>query len=56
MMEVAKEILKDEAAAEDVVQDACLLAFKALPQLEKFDKFGSWLYAITRHPSHATGR
>ncbi|RKY00737.1 hypothetical protein DRP77_10910 [Candidatus Poribacteria bacterium] len=49
MVEVAREILKDETAAEDVVQDACLLAFKALPQLEKFDKFGSWLYAITRH-------
>ena len=49
MVEVAREILRDETAAEDVVQDACLLAFKALPQLERFDRFGSWLYAITRH-------
>jgi RNA polymerase sigma-70 factor (ECF subfamily) len=32
-----------------VAQDALLLAFKALPQLEDHDKFGSWLYAITRH-------
>ena len=49
MIEVAREILKDEIAAEDVVQDACILAFKALPQLKRFDRFGSWLYSITRN-------
>ncbi|MCD6506713.1 RNA polymerase sigma factor [Candidatus Poribacteria bacterium] len=49
MIEVAREILRDEIAAEDVVQDACILAFKALPQLERFDRFGSWLYSITRN-------
>jgi RNA polymerase sigma-70 factor (ECF subfamily) len=35
--------------AEDAVQDALLLAFKALPSLEEPSKFASWLYAITRH-------
>jgi RNA polymerase sigma-70 factor, ECF subfamily len=35
--------------AEDVAQDALLLAFKALPTLEEPTKFAAWLSAITRH-------
>ncbi len=35
--------------AEDVVQDALLLAFKALPTIENPRKFPAWLGAITRH-------
>ena len=35
--------------AEDVAQEALLLAFKALPSLEQPGKFPAWLYAITRH-------
>jgi RNA polymerase sigma-70 factor (ECF subfamily) len=35
--------------AEDVAQDALLLAFKALPAIEDPAKFASWLGAITRH-------
>ena len=35
--------------AEDVAQDALLLAFKALPTLEEPGKFAAWLSAITRH-------
>ena len=35
--------------AEDVAQDALLLAFKALPSLEDPRKFAAWLQAITRH-------
>jgi RNA polymerase sigma-70 factor (ECF subfamily) len=35
--------------AEDAVQEALLLAFKALPSIEEPAKFASWLYAITRH-------
>jgi RNA polymerase sigma-70 factor, ECF subfamily len=38
--------------AEDVVQEALLLAFKALPSIEDPDKFASWLYAITRHAAY----
>jgi RNA polymerase sigma-70 factor, ECF subfamily len=35
--------------AEDAVQEALLLAYKALPSIEEPSKFASWLYAITRH-------
>jgi RNA polymerase sigma-70 factor (ECF subfamily) len=35
--------------AEDVAQDALLLAFKALPSIEDPRKFPAWLSAITRH-------
>src|SRR3954452_14052783 len=35
--------------AEDVAQDALLLAFKALPSIEHPTKFAAWLSAITRH-------
>ena len=51
--------------AEDVAQEALLLAFKALPSIEEPSKFAAWLSAITRHRafrfskrerSHQTGR
>jgi RNA polymerase sigma-70 factor, ECF subfamily len=35
--------------AEDVAQDALLLAFKALPGIDEPRKFAAWLSAITRH-------
>ena len=35
--------------AEDVAQEALLLAFKALPSIEEPRKFPAWLSAITRH-------
>jgi RNA polymerase sigma-70 factor, ECF subfamily len=35
--------------AEDVAQDALLLAFKALPSIDEPQKFAAWLSAITRH-------
>ena len=35
--------------AEDVAQEALLLAFKALPSIEQPSKFAAWLGAITRH-------
>ncbi|HXG66288.1 MAG TPA: RNA polymerase sigma factor [Blastocatellia bacterium] len=35
--------------AEDVAQDALLLAFKALPTIEDPARFAAWLAAITRH-------
>ena len=35
--------------AEDVAQDALLLAFKALPSIETPRKFPAWLSAIVRH-------
>ncbi|HLG16978.1 MAG TPA: sigma-70 family RNA polymerase sigma factor [Blastocatellia bacterium] len=51
--------------AEDVVQDALLLAFKALPSIEDPRRFAAWLSAITRNRAlrfskreraHQTGR
>lgn len=51
--------------AEDVAQDAMLLAFKALPSIDEPAKFAAWLSAITRHRAlrfgkrerlHQTGR
>lgn len=35
--------------AEDAVQEALLLAFRALPSLEEPASFAAWLNAITRH-------
>ncbi len=42
--------------AEDVAQDALLLAFKALPSIEMPSKFAAWLGAITRHRAARFGR
>ena len=49
MLTVAEQIVGNNGVAEDVVQDALLLAFKALPQLDDLNRFSSWLYSITRH-------
>jgi RNA polymerase sigma-70 factor (ECF subfamily) len=46
---VAAQVLGRRDLAEEVAQEAFLLAFKALPQLEHPAKFAGWLYAITRH-------
>src|SRR5437667_10505637 len=35
--------------AEDVAQDALMIAFKALPSIEDPARFAAWLAAITRH-------
>jgi RNA polymerase sigma-70 factor (ECF subfamily) len=42
--------------AEDVAQDALLLAFKALPSIEDPAKFAAWLSAITRHRALRFGK
>jgi RNA polymerase sigma-70 factor, ECF subfamily len=52
---VAQTIAGNELA-EDIVQEALLLAFKALPSIEEPDKFASWLYAITRHAAYRLGQ
>lgn len=45
---VAEQALGSRVAAEDLAQEAFLLAFKALPQLTDPTKFAPWLCAITR--------
>ncbi len=42
--------------AEDIAQEALLLAFKALPSIEDPRKFAAWLSAITRHRALRFGR
>jgi len=42
--------------AEDVAQDAFLLAFKALPSIEEPKRFAAWLSAITRHRAMRFGK
>src|ERR1041384_7732163 len=42
--------------AEDIAQDAWLLAFKALPSIEEPRKFAAWLSAITRNRARRVGR
>lgn len=43
------QIYANRELAEDIVQEALLIAFKALPGIDEPGKFASWLYAITRH-------
>jgi RNA polymerase sigma-70 factor, ECF subfamily len=49
VLAAAEQVLRDPAAAQDVAQEALLLAFKALPQLEEPSHFAGWLYSIARH-------
>ena len=49
MLTIAQQIVRNPTDAEDVVQDALLRAFEALPQLSDLNRFGSWLHSITRN-------
>lgn len=40
---VARMILRDEYAAQDAVQDACIEAWKSLPGLRDPDRFDAWM-------------
>lgn len=55
VVRVAQGIVGREHA-EDVAQDALLLAFKALPSIEEPRKFPAWLSAITRHRATRFGK
>src|SRR5256712_12646483 len=55
VVRVAQAIVGRENA-EDVAQDALLLAFKALPSIEEPRKFPAWLSAITRHCAMRFGK
>jgi len=55
VMRVAASVAGREHA-EDVAQDAWLLAFKALPSIEEPRKFAAWLSAITRHRAMRFGQ
>lgn len=49
MLTVAQQIVRNPADAEDVVQEAFLRSFEALPQLTDLNRFGAWLHSITRN-------
>ena len=49
MLTIAQQIVQNPTDAEDVVQDALLRAFEALPQLSDLNRFGAWLHSITRN-------
>lgn len=55
VVRLAQSIVGRETA-EDVAQDALLLAFKALPTIEDPKKFAAWLSAITRHRAFRVGK
>ncbi len=55
VLAVAEQTLGSREAARDVAQEAFLLAFKALPQLEEPANFAGWLCAITRHRARRVG-
>lgn len=55
VVRTARAIVGSEHA-EDVAQDALLLAFKALPSLEDPEKFPAWLSAITRNRAMRYGK
>ena len=55
VVRVAQAIVGRETA-EDIAQDALLLAFKALPTIEEPKKFAAWLSAITRHRALRVGK
>lgn len=49
VVRLAQSITSRREDAEDIAQDAFLLAFKALPSIEMPSKFAAWLNAITRN-------
>ena len=49
MLAIAQQIVRNPTDAEDVVQDAFLRAFEALPQLSDLNRFGAWLHSIPRN-------
>ena len=53
---VALQTLGSREAAEDLAQEAFLLAFKALPQLQEPARFGGWICSIARHRAWRVGR
>ncbi len=46
--QIARQIVGDREAAQDIVQEALVRAFRALPSLRDGERFGPWLNTITR--------
>jgi RNA polymerase sigma-70 factor (ECF subfamily) len=53
LLRLALSIVTDEPDARDVVQDACLQAWRQLPRLRDRDRFEAWLWRITANASRS---
>jgi len=53
---IARPIVGDVARAEDVAQDAIVIALRALSSLSDPTRFGPWLAAIARHRARRIAR
>lgn len=47
MFTVARSVIRDAALAEDVVQEAFIKAYRALPEFRGDSRLSTWLYRIT---------
>lgn len=47
MFTVARSVIRDAALAEDIVQEAFIKAYRALPEFRGDSKLSTWLYRIT---------
>ena len=47
LLRLALSIVTEEPDARDIVQDACLVAWRELPRLRDRDRFEAWLWRIT---------
>jgi RNA polymerase sigma-70 factor (ECF subfamily) len=53
LLRLALSIVTEEPDARDVVQDACLLAWRQLPRLRERDRFEAWLWRIAVNASRS---
>lgn len=53
---VAQRILRDQALAEDALQNALILAWRQLPRLREPDRFEAWIHRILVHACYDESR
>jgi len=53
---VAQRILRDQALAEDALQNALVLAWRQLPRLREPDRFEAWIHRILVHACYDESR
>jgi RNA polymerase sigma-70 factor (ECF subfamily) len=53
---VAQRILRDQALAEDALQNALILAWRQLPRLREADRFEAWIHRILVHACYDEAR
>ncbi len=56
MFRASRSVLRDDAEAEDAVQDAWVLAWRHLDQVEDPDRIGTWLTRIAIREAQAHAR